>query len=49
MARKRKQDKRGKEFSGLAGWEVKYLKDSLKYGHLDANTNSTNKQSRRYG
>jgi hypothetical protein len=38
MARKQKQHKVEKEFRGLRGWEIKYLKQSIKYGHLEAPT-----------
>ena len=38
------------EFKGLSGTDIKYLKDSIKYGHLDANSkgSSNSKQSKRY-
>ena len=36
MARKMKVSKQGKEFSGLSGWEVNYIKQAKKYGHLDS-------------
>ena len=34
MSRKTKQVKGAPEFRGLKGWEIKYLKSAIKYGHL---------------
>ena len=38
-------------YDNMKGWEIKYLQQAEKYGHLDAGSSSkhnTNKQSRRY-
>jgi len=44
MSKQRHNQKIASEFKGLKGWEIKYLKDSIKYGHLG----TTTKQQRRY-
>ena len=43
---KQKQSK-DRMFKGLNGTEIKYLKDSIKYGHL-SDAGSTSKQSYKY-
>jgi len=30
----RKKQKQNNIFRGLKGWEIKYLKNAIKYGHL---------------
>ena len=35
MARKQKRSKEDSRFNGLNGTEIKYLKRSIEYGHLD--------------
>ena len=37
MGKQKHNYKGSKEFKGLKGWEIKYLKDSIRYGHLDSN------------
>jgi len=44
MSKQRHTYKGKAEFKGLAGWEIKYLKQSIKFGHLDAGTTSTKQQ-----
>jgi len=40
------QKKVAKEFKGLKGWEIKYLKQSLAYGHLDGGKQQVKKGRR---
>ena len=44
---KQKQNK-NKLFRGLGGTDIKYLKDSIKHGHLEDGTGSTKKQQHKY-
>ena len=44
---KQKQSK-NKLYRGLSGTEIKYLKDSIKYGHLADENGITKKQEYKY-
>ena len=50
MARKNKVSKSNELYSGMKGWEIKYLQQAEKYGHLEAprGRGNSSKQSRRY-
>ncbi len=38
MSKQKHNQKVQKEFKGLNGTQIKYLKDSIKWGHLESNT-----------
>jgi len=37
-----------KEFKGMNGTQINYLKQSIKYGHLEDGTGSSKKQQHKY-
>ena len=48
MMGKQKQNK-NKLFRGLGGTDIKYLKDSIKHGHLEDGTGSSKQQHKYKG
>jgi hypothetical protein len=46
MSKQRHNYKGNSTLIGLKGWEKKYLKDSIKYGHLNNNNNNNNRRNK---